>query len=306
MSSQETTFRNLTPEQAAEYFAARGKAYPQPLYDEIFKFHGDRPRSTICDVGTGPGKVVFDLLPYFERGLGCDTGASMIAQAQKEAAKLNVTDRTHFAVAGAESCADVFPAAQVDLLTVAMAVHWFDMPAFYASAAKLLRPSGTLAMWTCSSVYVHPSVPRAKEIQAILSDLEDNILGPYTLPGNMMSRNAYMDLALPWQIPQTEILFDASAFHRRDWDLDGVPSAPDLPDGSPGPFLDAAETTLEPWAKALGSASMVIRWRESHPEKANTPEDAVNLTQARLREIIGDDGKLLLQPSTTLLLLRRA
>lgn len=31
--------------------------------------------------------------------------------------------------------------------------HWFDMDEFYASVAKVLKPGGTLAMFTCSSGY---------------------------------------------------------------------------------------------------------------------------------------------------------
>lgn len=97
-----------------------------------------------------------------------------------------------FAVCGAENCAkgirDVLSATAgstgnseegyVDLLTSAMAVcinqisnlskmyictimvlikrdqaHWFSMPAFWAEAARIVKPRGTVALWTCSSLY---------------------------------------------------------------------------------------------------------------------------------------------------------
>ena len=38
--------------------------------------------------------------------------------------------------------------ASVDLITVAQAVHWFDLPAFYAVARRVLRrPGGVIAVW---------------------------------------------------------------------------------------------------------------------------------------------------------------
>ena len=54
------------------------------------------------------------------------------------------------------------PDSSVDLITVAQALHWFDLDAFYTEARRVLRPGGTLAAWTytlghikvqCSSSY---------------------------------------------------------------------------------------------------------------------------------------------------------
>lgn len=37
---------------------------------------------------------------------------------------------------------------RVDLITVAEAAHWFDLPAFYGVARRLLRkPGGVIAVW---------------------------------------------------------------------------------------------------------------------------------------------------------------
>jgi hypothetical protein len=30
-----------------------------------------------------------------------------------------------------------------------MQVHWFDMPKFWAEAAQVVKPGGTVALWTC-------------------------------------------------------------------------------------------------------------------------------------------------------------
>lgn len=304
MASKEQTFTTFTRDQAAAYASNRGESYPQPIYDAIFDFHDDKPRDVLLDVGTGPGKVVFDLVPRFTMGLGCDSSAGMIEQANRDAARLGLASQTAFAVAGAETCGEAFPERQVDVVTVAMAAHWFDMAAFYASVAKVLRPGGTLAMWTCSSNFVHPSVPRHEELQKIMLDFELGTLGPYTLHGNALSRDAYENLLLPWDIPGAKGVFEEASFRRIDWDRHGAPSAPPLADGSPGPFMYDEETTIDAFASAVSSASMVIRWRAANPELAGTDQDAVNVMASRLKKIHGDAG-MRMSPSTTMLLLRR-
>lgn len=133
------------------------------------------------------------------------------------------------------------------------------------------------------------------------------MLGPYRLPGNVLSRNAYRNLRLPWDFDETKDLFEESSFERKDWDLDGNPSALPLADGSSGPFLFAAreQSTVRRFVEGLGSASMVIRWREVNPEKAGTDEDPVCITAKRLQALVGEGRTLAVSPSASLLLMRR-
>ena len=310
MTSKDTTFLGFTPEQAAAYAAGRGTSYPRPLYQAILDYHTGE-RDLFLDVGTGPGKVVFDLLPDFKRGIGCDTSPQMIEQARKDAHKhgQHIVDMTKFAVCGGEDCVkalSIEEVGQVDLITVAMAVHWFDLPNFYSSAARALKPGGTLAIWTCSSNFAHPNTRNHKRVQTILSDLEDGMLKPYITPGNILSRNGYEGLDLPWSIPETAGVFEESSFNRRDWDRGGVPSAPAQADGSPGKFLIEEKVTPEQLEAALNAASMVVRWRAANPDKAHTEEDAVKLTAKRLKEALGGNERFVASPSASLLLMRKA
>lgn len=122
MTSKDETFTSFTPEQAAAYAYARGSSYPRALYDRILNCHcGDR--NIVYDVGCGPGKIIFDMLESFAKGIGCDTSVQMIEEAKKSAVALGVSERTAFAVGGGEMCADVFPNERVDLITVAMVRH---------------------------------------------------------------------------------------------------------------------------------------------------------------------------------------
>ena len=50
----------------------------------------------------------------------------------------------------------------VDLITVAQAIHWFDLPKFYALASRLLRkPGGIIAVWCYRSLSVSPTFDAA-------------------------------------------------------------------------------------------------------------------------------------------------
>lgn len=327
MTSQDKTFVAFTPEQAAKYAADRGTSYPQELYQAILDYHSGS-HDLMLDVGTGPGKVVLDFLPYFKRCIGCDASvevcfflyvavhpltrcSQMIGQARKEAAKLGdlATGRTGFEVCDGAQCAQSLSqedVGNVDLITVAMAVHWLELDPFYSSAAKALKPGGTLAIWTLSSMFCHPSDPNCKEIQAVLSDLEDNILGPYAAPGNMLSQNGYDTLPLPWTLEKSVASsFDQASFTRKDWDRNGVPSSAEA-DGSPGPFLfGSAKSSVAKIEAALGSSSMVIRWREAHPDRAGTDEDVLAVTAKRLKQAMGDRDTFVGGASCSLLMMRK-
>ncbi|KAF2152201.1 S-adenosyl-L-methionine-dependent methyltransferase [Myriangium duriaei CBS 260.36] len=308
MTSRDETFRNFTPEQAAIYAKARGYSYPPALYQAVVDYH-KTARRVVFDIGTGPGKVLFDFMQFFERGIGSDTSVQMIEQAKKDAQSRNLSDRTGFLVCSAEDCSSHLSpneVGNVDLITVAMAVHWFQLPEFYAQAAKALKPGGTLAIWTCSSFYCHPAEPKCKEIQDVLSDLEDKVLDPYMTPGNRLSRRRYIDMTLPWHVDATKTLFDESAFQRKDWDVDGIPSGPSLPDGTPGPFARMDETNIDDWEASIGAAGPVVRWRKANPEKVGTEEDIIRIIVKRLRTVMGERKTFMAGSSTSLLLLRRS
>lgn len=126
----------------------------------------------------------------------------------------------------------------------------------------------------------------------------------------MLSRNMYKDLPLPWSLSQPNPFFDQGSFKRHEWDAHGMPSAPDLADGTPGPFLFSETTSPEKLGQGLGSASMVIRWREANKEavKKGEIEDCVDLTVKDLKAVLKDrsGGTFVHAPSCTLLMMKRA
>ena len=119
-----------------DYEAARPQ-YPLAAL-ELLKQHCQSP-SLICDIGCGTGKLTRQLSTLFPNTeiLGFDINANMVS-----AAKNVGGSEIFYAVSAAE---DLPLAGQsADIITVAQAVHWFDRPAFFREALRVLSPRGVL------------------------------------------------------------------------------------------------------------------------------------------------------------------
>ena len=119
-----------------DYEAARPQ-YPLAAL-ELIKQHCPLPR-LICDIGCGTGKLTRQLGALFPNTeiLGFDINADMVSAAKN--------------VGGSEICYAISAAEDLpltgdsaDIITVAQAVHWFDRPAFFREALRVLSASGVL------------------------------------------------------------------------------------------------------------------------------------------------------------------
>ncbi len=130
------------------------------------------------------------------------------------------------------------------------------------------------------------------------------MLEPYALAPNRLSRTLYAELPLPWDAQVAG--FDESSFLRREWDVDGI-----LSNGQDF-FGGTDERTLASLEKALGTASMVTRWNEAHPELAHTEQNCVAVAMKQVREAMGlepgeqETAKLRTGSASVLLLIKRA
>ncbi|KAK9824450.1 hypothetical protein WJX72_010347 [[Myrmecia] bisecta] len=160
-----STFHQLFQAQSSLYSLFRPD-YPSSLYQTVLRFADLQERQLALDVATGTGQVATELAKWFERVLAIDPSAEQL----KEAVQMpNIEYRE--AAAEATTAAD----HSVDLLTVGQALHWFDLPAFYREARRVLQPGGTLAAWGYGN-NLFPGYPKA---QALTEHLYEGILGPY-------------------------------------------------------------------------------------------------------------------------------
>ncbi|KAG0223698.1 S-adenosyl-L-methionine-dependent methyltransferase [Mortierella sp. GBAus27b] len=114
--------------------------YNDNFYNMVYNYHAKNNGQFIIavDVGTGTGQVATVLADKFEHVYGVDASAAMLASAVQ---KPNITYR----VSKSEDLSWI-PDSSVDVVTVAEAIHWFDLPRFFAEVKRILKPKGTFAV----------------------------------------------------------------------------------------------------------------------------------------------------------------
>jgi SAM-dependent methyltransferase len=146
---------------------AEENAHLRPTYpDNLFAFLATvvPSREAAWDCATGNGQAATHLAEYFDRVVATDESGEMIAQAPPD-------PRITYRVAEAEDPG--LGDRSVDLVTVASAIHWFDLERFYAEVRRIVKPGGTVAAWT----YYTPVF--GSEVDAIVHRLAHDVLGPY-------------------------------------------------------------------------------------------------------------------------------
>jgi ubiquinone/menaquinone biosynthesis C-methylase UbiE len=152
-----------------DHFSRQSEIYAQyrPLYPEnIYAYLASiAPGRTLAwDCGTGNGQAAVGLAQYFERVHASDASAEQIAHAQaRENVEYRVEPAEHVSL----------PDSSADLVTVAVAIHWFNFDEFYREVRRVLKPQGILAAWTYSLTEVSPEVDR------LVYRYYKDITGPY-------------------------------------------------------------------------------------------------------------------------------
>ncbi len=193
------TFKDHFSRQAGRYTRFRPR-YPQ----ELFRFLASlvaRP-DVAWDCGSGNGQAAVDLADLFSRVVATDPSAKQIAQAQQH-------ERVTYLVAAAEHCP--LESQSVDLITVAQALHWFDLDRFYDEARRVARRPGVLAAWSYGLFQISP------EVDGCVEHLYHDVVGPYWPPERKWIEEHYATIPFPFD----EIVAPRFAMQNR-WNLDDV------------------------------------------------------------------------------------
>lgn len=132
---------------AAEQYAASRPKYPESLFRSVAAL---APATNgAWDCGTGNGQAAIGLAAHFERVYATDTSAEQIAQALPH-------PRIEYRVApaGHSGLTD----ASVDMVSVAQALHWFDLRPFYEEVRRVVRPGGLIAVYGYTWFYLTPAL----------------------------------------------------------------------------------------------------------------------------------------------------
>lgn len=173
-------FKDHFSSHAADYARYRPH-YPAELYAALAARCEDHALAWDC--GTGNGQAAVGLAAHFDRVVATDASAEQIAQAEPH-------PRVTYHVAPAPR--SPLAGASADLVTVAQAIHWFDVDAFYAEVRRVLKPGGALAVWTYGLQRVAP------EIDPLLDRFYRAIVGPYWPPERRHVDAAYRTLPFPF------------------------------------------------------------------------------------------------------------
>jgi len=180
------TFRDHFSALAANYADFRPH-YPPALFDFLAKTAARR--NLVWDCACGSGQASIDLTAHFEHVIATDASVQQIKAAKPH-------PKIEYRVASAE--ASGLPNQSVDLITVAQALHWFNLEAFYAEVRRVLRPDGLLAVWTYAAGHVE-----GQAADAFLQNYHYNVIGPYWPPERKYVEEKYASLPFPFQRMQT-------------------------------------------------------------------------------------------------------
>ena len=148
MSNQSETFN------FEDHFSRQSKQYAQhrPRYpDEIYAYLASlTPACSLAwDCGTGNGQAAIGLANYFDKVHATDASAEQISHAYPH-------EKVDYYAEPAEHVS--LHDSSVDLVTVAVAIHWFNFDECYREVRRVLKPNGILAAWTYSFSEISPEL----------------------------------------------------------------------------------------------------------------------------------------------------
>ena len=191
-----------------DHFSARSSDYaryrpdyPDALFDWLASLV---PAGHVAwDCATGNGQAAGALARHFERVIATDASTRQLASAAPH-------PRVEYRVAPAEQSG--LGDASVDLVTVAQAAHWFDLERFYAEVRRVLRPGGSVVLWSYSVCTVDDAVDQ------VIAHFYVDVVGPYWPPDRAAVDDHYRSLPFPFP----ELTPPAGLTMEKRWSLDDL------------------------------------------------------------------------------------
>ena len=186
-------FQDLFSRDAAGYAKFRPR-YPVALFDWLAGLPASRRLAWDC--ATGNGQAATLLAERFDWVVGSDASLAQLRAARCD-------PRVSYLASLAESSALV--AGRVDLVTVAQALHWLDLPRFYAEVDRVVAPGAALAIWGYARLTASP------KIESAIHRFHDETVGLYWPTERKLVEEGYRS----FQIPIREIVAPPFAIEAR-------------------------------------------------------------------------------------------
>ncbi len=165
----------------ADLYAQYRIDYPADLYD--FVLARVAQRHSAWDCATGNGQVASQLANVFGQVEATDISETQLSRAVQRPNiryQLSPAEQTPFAD------------QTFDLITVAQALHWFDVAAFHAEVSRVAKPGAVIAEWGYGLSNI------GSDLNPVLVDFYRNRVGPYWDPQRKYIDDAYATLPFPF------------------------------------------------------------------------------------------------------------
>lgn len=166
----------------AQSYAEFRPQYPLSLYQWLRRQAPTAKR--VWDVGCGSGQATLMLADHFAEVIATDIS-------ERQLAKAEARDNIRYWRAD-EHCPELAEQS-IDLITVAQALHWFNLDRFYPEVDRVLKPEGILAVWTYSPIRL-----RDQTLNTIMQDYYQRVAAPWWPPGREHVDSGYRDLPFPF------------------------------------------------------------------------------------------------------------
>ena len=174
------SFKDHFSGHAADYARFR-PGYPAALFLYLASLAPEHKRAWDC--ATGNGQAARGLANHFRYVVATDASAEQIKNAEEH-------ERVEYRVAAAEKSG--LDAGSIDLVTVAQALHWFDIPAFFREVQRVLKPNGIVAVWAYNLLSVSPPIDR------LIMEFYEETTGPFWPPERTIVESGYREVEFPF------------------------------------------------------------------------------------------------------------
>lgn len=184
---------------AATYSAYR-PTYPNELFSDLADLTPTHQHAWDCATGTGQAAV--SLTEHFDHVTATDVGVGMIEHTTPH-------PQITYAVGNAE-----FPQLaddSIDLVTVAMALHWFKRDVFWLSCRRVLKADGVLAYWGYGLPEINPAV------DAIIKNYHDEKVGQFWPSDRAPLMNMYAKIK-----PPADRILEKDFTMQTEWELENL------------------------------------------------------------------------------------
>ena len=156
--------------------------YPSNLFAFVSFISPNQETAWDCATGTGQSARV--LAQSFSQVIATDASQAQINQATR-------SHNIHYRVFPAEKTN--IDDQSIDLITVAQALHWFDIDKFFIEANRVLKSGGVLAVWSYNLLTIND------ELDNVINEFYGSVLSKYWPPERKFVEDRYETIDFPFQ-----------------------------------------------------------------------------------------------------------